>query len=98
MSETMKMNLSKCLTTLTIAMALATIVGAAYIGYDNAKSAKAEIAALSVRTTTLEIDYARFKGIMEERTQNIQTNVKAIYDIVKEWQPETPVFKGTTNE
>jgi pheromone shutdown protein TraB len=69
-------------------MALATIIGAAYIGYDNAKSAKAETAALAIRTTALEIDYARFKGIMEERTLNIDKKVTEIYKIVVEWQPE----------
>jgi hypothetical protein len=99
MSDQMKLNLSKCLTTLTIVMALATIIGAAYIGYDNAKEAKNRTIALELQTvqrnreidsrmTVLELDYAKFKGVMEERTRVTQENTNIILKIVREWQPE----------
>jgi len=94
MSDSIRINIVKAATVLTIAVILAGMVGAAYIGYDNAKTAKQDTAALAVRMTAIELDYAKFKGIMEERTKNIQENVSKIYDIVKEWQPET--VKTTT--
>jgi Flp pilus assembly protein TadB len=94
MSDNIKININKCLTALTLVIAAAAMIGAAYIGYDNAKTAKAETAALALRMTTLELDYAQFKGIMQERTKNIQDNVGKIYDIVKEWQPDNTNSKG----
>jgi len=88
MSDNVKFSLGKVIQIFTVVMALFTIVGAAYIGYDNAKDAKERTIVLETRMTTIELDYAKFKGVMEERTKNIQENVSKIYDIVKEWQPD----------
>ena len=76
MTETIKVNLDKTLTSLKI---LSTVAGAliacavVYGGIDN-------------RMDKLEQEQATFKGVMDERTRNTQEDVKRIYDIVKEWE------------
>lgn len=40
------------------------------------------------RMDKLESDQASFKGVMEERTRNMNENINRIYDIVKDWSPD----------
>jgi Skp family chaperone for outer membrane proteins len=86
MSETMKLNLTKTAVFIGIIMTLASAVGGGYIAYDNAKSAKAQADVNSKAISSLETKQARFEGVIDERTQNTQADVKRIYDIVKEWE------------
>ena len=97
MSETMRINLTKTAVFVALLMTLASVVGGGYIAYDNAKTAKIDIkelqaeedlhnAELDRRMTQLETRQARFEGVIDERTKNTQTDVKRIYDIVKEWE------------
>ena len=84
-AEQTKFTLRNTGAALTIMLVLASIVGAAYIGYDNAKMAKNQSTANSVRMQALETKQARFEGIISERTANTAKRVDDIYDIVKEW-------------
>ena len=86
MSETMRINLSKLATILVIVMTLASVVGGGYIAYDNAKCAKSQATANAVKIQQLELKQAKFEGVIDERTSNIQNDIKRIYDIVKEWE------------
>lgn len=88
MSDTMKIHLGKTANLLVIMCTLCSVIGAAYISYDNAKIAKSEVYVLKDKVAAMELNYANFKGVMEERTRNMEKNIQAIYDIVKEWQPE----------
>ena len=84
MTETMKVNLSKTLTSLRILSAVAGVMVACGIA----------MAAIDSRMDRLESDQATFKGIMEERTRNMGEKLDLIYDIVKDWRP----ISGQTKE
>ena len=86
MSETMKINLTKTAVFVALLMTLASVVGGGYIAYDNAKSAEKMAHENSKAIGVLETNQARFEGVIDERTQNTQADVKRIYDIVKEWE------------
>jgi len=87
MSEVIKINLGKIVAGMTIVLMAASVVGAGYRAYDNAKSAKIVAKSNADKISKLETRQARFEGVIDERTQNTQTDVKRIYDIVKEWKP-----------
>jgi hypothetical protein len=87
MSETVKINLTKIGAGLIIVISLASVVGAGYIAYDNAKSAKTKVDALEHRVQTIETERAKFEGMIDERTKNTAQRVEQVYDIVKEWKP-----------
>ena len=86
MSNSAKNNLRSVGIVFTIVLALASVVGAAFITYDNTKEAKKDIALLQTKTQSLETKQARFEGIIDERTRNTQKRVDDIYDIVKDWE------------
>lgn len=88
MSETMKINLTKIALLLAIVATLASVVGGGYIAYDNAKCAKEQAMANVSRIQQIELKQAKFEGVIDERTSNMQTDIKRIYDIVKEWEKE----------
>jgi len=88
MSETVKINLSKVIACMTIVLMAASVVGAGYIAYDNAKSAKTAAESNADKIAKLETRQARFEGKMDERTANTLKRVDDIYDIVKEWEKE----------
>ena len=77
MTNTLKVNLEKTLTSLLIVSVVAGALMACFVVYDN----------VDTRMDKLEIDQAQFKGVMEERTRNMSDRVDDIYDIVKEWVP-----------
>ena len=62
----------------TIGVLLFSAGGLFYVSYDTAKSAKTKTESLEIRMNTVEREAARFEGVMNERTQNIQENVKTI--------------------
>ena len=78
MTESMKVNLTKTLTSLRI---MSTIAGAlitcffVYMSIDN-------------RMDKLELEQSSFKGVMDERTRNTATRVDDIYAIVSAWEPK----------
>jgi hypothetical protein len=88
MSETVKINLTKIATLLAIILTMASVVGGGYIAYDNAKSAKEQATTNASRIQQIELKQAKFEGVIDERTSNMQTDIKRIYDIVKEWEKE----------
>ncbi len=77
MTNTLKVNLEKTLTSLLIVSVVAGALMACFVVYDN----------VDTRMDKLEIDQAQFKGVMEERTRNMSDRVDDIYDIVKDWVP-----------
>jgi hypothetical protein len=98
MSETIKINLTKISVVLVIVIGLSSVVGAGYIAYDNAKTAKADIKEFRAlqeaqnketdrRMSEVEEKQARFEGKMDERTANTLTQVNAIWKVVSEWEP-----------
>lgn len=94
MSEVMKINLTRIGITLAILMTCSSVVGAGYIAYDNAKTAKLAVDKLEEkglqweqRLDGLENRQARFEGMIDERTKNTAKRVDDIYAIVKEWTP-----------
>ena len=78
MTETMKVNLDRTLTSLKIISIVAGGLIACAVVYGGIDS----------RMDKLEQEQATFKGVMDERTRNTQEDVKRIYDIVKEWEKE----------
>jgi hypothetical protein len=88
MSETVKVNLTKIATLLVVIMTMASVVGGGYIAYDNAKCAKEQASVNASRIQQIELKQAKFEGVIDERTSNMQTDIKRIYDIVKEWETE----------
>ena len=86
MSETVKINLTRISVILVIVLTLSSMVGAGYIAYDNAKTAKSQAERNAKAISDLETNQARFEGVIDERTKNTQADVKRIYDIVKEWE------------
>ena len=54
-------------------LSIFAIVGGAYVTLDS-------------RMDAIERKQERFEGVMDERTRNTQTDVKRIYDIVKDWE------------
>jgi len=78
MTETVKVNLDKTLTSLKIISVVAGGLIACAVVYGGIDS----------RMDKLEQEQATFKGVMDERTRNTQEDVKRIYDIVKEWEKE----------
>ena len=87
MSETVKINLSRLAVIMTIVLTMASVVGAGYIAYDNAKTAKTQAAINADKIHELEARQARFEGKMDERTANTLKRVDDIYDIIKDWEP-----------
>jgi hypothetical protein len=77
MTETIKVNLDRTLTSLKIISIVAGALIACAVVYGGIDS----------RMDKLESEQATFKGVMDERTRNTQEDVKRIYDIVKEWEP-----------
>ena len=88
MSETIKINLTKIGAALAIVLVMTSMVGAGYIAYDNAKTAKVQAAANAMKIQEIELKQAKFEGVIDERTSNMQVDIKRIYDIVKEWERE----------
>jgi len=86
MSETMRVNLRIVGIGLGIVLAMASVVGAAYIAYDDTKESKKDIGILKQQMHVMENKQARFEGIMDERTRNTAKRVDDIYDIVKDWE------------
>ena len=76
MTETLKINLDRTLTSLKIISVVAGGLIACAVVYGGIDS----------RMDKLEQEQATFKGVMDERTRNTQEDVKRIYDIVKEWE------------
>jgi len=74
MNETLK-NYSLLLSIIVIVFAAG---GLFYVAYDTAKTAKSKAEALEMRMVAVETAAARFEGIMNERTRNIQDNVTMI--------------------
>ena len=88
MADKTKISLRNALMGLTVATILCSIVGAAYIAQDNAKTAKAVATTALLGVQEVKTKQARFEGKMDERTANTAKRVDDIYDIVKEWGPK----------
>jgi len=78
MSETVKINLSKVLTILSICSVVGGLIWGTAVVY----------AGLDGRIDDVEKKQEKFEGVMEERTRNMNENINRIYDIVKEWEKE----------
>ncbi|MCK5017553.1 MAG: hypothetical protein KAS32_10840 [Candidatus Peribacteraceae bacterium] len=87
MADTSKTSLRNVGIIFTVVFMCATVVGAAFITYDNTKQSKKDVALLESRMQDVETRQARFEGIMDERTRNTAKRVDDIYSIVKEWEP-----------
>lgn len=83
MSNETKISLRNVLTVLSIAVILCTVVGGAYIAYDNTKEAKRDIDNIKSRIIAVELKQEKFEGIIEERTRNTQADVKEIKSDMK---------------
>lgn len=73
----MKINLDKTALSLRIMSIVAGAMIACMVAY----------AHIDDRMDKLEQEQATFKGVMDERTRNMQEKIKDIYDIVIEWGP-----------
>ena len=83
MSETVKINLSKVIACMTIVLMAASVVGAGYIAYDNAKTAKTESAENRIAINDLKTRQTRFEGVMEERSRNQGEDLKELKSDMK---------------
>ncbi len=72
MSETVKINLTKALTSLRIISAVAGALIACFIVYMN----------IDARMDKLELETATFKGVMDERTRTMQLDIQIIKSVV----------------
>jgi glycerol uptake facilitator-like aquaporin len=78
MTETMKLNLDKTLTSVKIISAIAGAIIGGFVIYMNVDS----------RMDNLEQKVAVSEGVQQEWMRSMENNVERIYDIVKEWEKE----------
>lgn len=80
---------------IAIGVLLFSAGGLFYVSYDTANSAKLKTEALELRMTASETKAARFEGIMNERTRNIQDNVKTINENVMKLLENLELAEGS---
>ena len=78
MTETLKVNLTKTLTSLRIISITAGCLIGGFVVYTS----------IDNRMDKIEQEQATSKGVQQEWMRNMENNVERIYDIVKEWRPE----------
>lgn len=83
---------------LTIAVMLFMSGGLFYVSYDTAKSAKTKSENLEIRMNALETSSARFEGIMNERTRNIQDDVRTINENVMKLLENLELVEGNNDD
>ncbi len=88
MTSQTKINLKNMSIVLGMAVILASVVGSAFLTYDNARSAASRAVENSAKIQVIETKQARFEGMIDERTKNTARRVEDIYDIVKDWSPD----------
>lgn len=81
MTNTLKVNLDRTLTSLKIMSVVAGALIACFLVYTS----------IDDRMDKLELEQATFKGVIDERTRNTAKRVDDIYEIVKEWSPDGQV-------
>ncbi len=78
MTETLKVNLDKTLTSIKIVSAIAGAIIGGFVIYMTIDS----------RMDNLEQKVAVSEGVQQEWMRSMENNVERIYDIVKEWEKE----------
>lgn len=76
MTETMRINLDRTLTSIKIISAIAGFIIAGFFVYAN----------IDNRIDMVESEQKVFKGIMDERTRSMATRIDDIYDIISQWE------------
>ncbi len=76
MTETMRINLDRTLTSIKIISAIAGFILAGFFVYTN----------IDGRIDAVESEQKVFKGIVDERTRSMATRIDDIYNIIIRWE------------